>query len=280
MSIYEKKRVGVVMGGRIEILKDVVYDTGLKHYRDISINKGTRSVFDVSNTWAGGAGDIGQGAIIKDLTFNNYEGSFNKAKKFKNGGMIFTGVGNDGFDFEQRSIMSSQDKHWMMTVWLKITSAGAVNSFNNQTLHFATTGLNDGNQSLLSLVPTTNASGNVTTVELRVRGKNYVVTSQVMPLYDGNVHQLSVECSVSQDGATQRVIIFIDKVKVYDSGNSAVATALPGEPTVRRVGTSASLPLAWGGSFYRARVDDLAVSGLLAEEVITADYESAHARFS
>ncbi|SWV19578.1 Uncharacterised protein [Klebsiella pneumoniae] len=42
------------MSGRIEVLKGVVNDTGKKFYRDKSINKGTRSVFDMAVDAMGG----------------------------------------------------------------------------------------------------------------------------------------------------------------------------------------------------------------------------------
>lgn len=68
------------MSGRIEVLKGVVNDTGKKFYRDKSINKGTRSVFDMAVDAMGGGKDLAAGAIIHDLTYNDHAGAFSWLK--------------------------------------------------------------------------------------------------------------------------------------------------------------------------------------------------------
>lgn len=267
------------MGGRIEVLNGVVADTGKKFYRDKTINAGTRSVFDMAVTSMGGGKDVSAGAEINDLTYNDYNGTFAASKVFSNGGMEFAGVKGDGFDLEASSSMKVADTHWLFTAWMKITLAGSVSSFNNQTIHFSTANTNGATTALLSLVPTLNSSGVPTTIELAVRGKNYVLSTQVLPLYDGNVHQFAVELSLSADGATQTLKVYIDKSMVY-SNTGTVATTPPGEPTVRRIGTTASLPLSWKGKFYRSRVDIITVSGLTVTEILTSDYNLCASRFS
>lgn len=269
------------MGGRIEILKDVVANTGKKFYRDKSINEGTRSVFDVAITDMGGAANLPAGASLGDLTYNNNTGVFSLAKTYSaaNKGMIFAGVKNDGFDLNEAGCMKVADKHWLFTAWLKITKAGTASSFNNQLLHFSTVDTNGYPNALLSIVPTLDASGVVTKIELGVRGKNYIVTTQLASLYDGNRHQLAIECSISDDGTQNTIKVYLDKVQVFSS-TSSVAATLPGEPVRRRIGTTNPFPLAWTGLFYRARVDDLTLTDLTASEVLTADYDLCASRFS
>lgn len=105
------------MSGRIEVLKGVVNDTGKKFYRDKSINKGTRSVFDMAVDAMGGGKDLAAGAIIHDLTYNDHSGAFSLAKTYSaaNKGMVFAGAKNDGFDLDAAGCMKVSDTHWMFT---------------------------------------------------------------------------------------------------------------------------------------------------------------------
>ncbi|MFM4124565.1 hypothetical protein AB8R75_06655 [Klebsiella quasipneumoniae subsp. similipneumoniae] len=265
------------MSGLIITLKGVVYDTGKKYYLDKTINPGTRSLFDMAEPSTGGGNNITAGAQIADLTYNGNTGTFVASKAFSNGGMRFTGIKDDGFDLPSAACMTVSDTHWMFAAWLKITNAGS-SGFNNQTLHFSTVATNGSTTALLSLIPTI-SSGAVTIIELAVRGKNYVLSSQLAPLYDGARHQFAVECSISADGAFQTVKVYLDKVQVYSS-TSAVAATPPGEPTNRRVGTTATLPLSWAGWLYRVRVDDITASGVAATEILSADYALCAGRFS
>lgn len=269
------------MAGRVEQLIGVTINTGLKYYRDKSINAGTRSLFDVSSAWAGGAANIAANATIKDLTYNANTARFSLAKTYNatNKGVVFSGVKNDGFDLDEAGCMKVSDTHWLFTAWLKVTKAGSLSTFNNQLLHFSTAEVNGYPNALLSIVPTTDAAGQPTKIELAVRGKNYVPTANLLPLFDGNLHQFAVECEFSADGTQHTIRVYIDKVQVYTT-TGALATTPPGEPTTRRIGTSNPFPLAWTGLFYRARVDDLSIAGGTAVDVLTADYASARSRFS
>ncbi|HCB2067997.1 MULTISPECIES: hypothetical protein [Klebsiella pneumoniae complex] len=269
------------MSGRIEVLKGVVNDTGKKFYRDKSINKGTRSVFDMAVTTMGGGKDLAAGATIHDLTYNDHTGAFSLAKSFNavNNGMVFAGVKNDGFDLDAASCMKVTDTHWLFTAWLKVSKAGSVSTFNNQLLHFSAAEVNGAANALLSIVPTTDVAGQPTKIELAVRGKNYVPTANLLPLFDGNRHQFAVECEFSADGTQHTIRAYIDKVVVFTS-TSALAVTPPGEPTTRRIGTSNPFPLSWTGMLYRARVDDVGTSGLTATDILTADYNLCASRFS
>lgn len=267
------------MAGRIDVMKGVVYATGRKYYLDKTINAGTRSLFHMAEVSKGGGANLVAGAVINDLTYNANTGTFSLAKVFSGGGMQYAGLKNDGFDLDANAIMKTTDTHWMFSTWLKITQPGSVSSFNNQTLHFSTAATNNASAALLSLVPTLNASGVPTQIELHVRGKGYTLLSQLTPLYDGAVHQFAVECELSSDGANQTVKVYLDKTLVY-SNTAAVAGTTPGTPTNRRVGTTNSLPLAWKGSLYRVRVDDIALGGVAAADILTADYALCASRFS
>ncbi|SWV19577.1 hypothetical protein [Klebsiella pneumoniae] len=192
--------------------------------------------------------------------------------------MVFAGVKNDGFDLDAAGCMKVSDTHWMFTGWVKVTKAGSLSTFNNQLLHFSTVETNGYANALLSVVPTTDETGQPTKIELAVRGKNYVVTSNLLPLFDGGRHQFAVECEFSADGTQHTVRAYIDKVVVFTS-TSALAATPPGEPTARRVGTSNPFPLSWTGMLYRARVDDVGTSGLTATDILTADYNLCASRF-
>lgn len=265
------------MAGRIEQLTGVTVDTGVKLYRDKSINKGTRAIFDMSSQWSGGKASNAAGAVIKSLSYENSTGVLSLAHEYANGGMTWAGVKSDQFQLPSQFVPALSDKHWLFTVWLKITNGG-VSGSNNQTLN-----IGPAYNSLftyLRLLPTCDASGAATTIEVRCLSKNYVVTSALMPLYNGDVHQFAVECQVSEDGTQQKVIMWLDKVSVYDSGFQATANTMPSDSSQRYIGTSTSLTRSFAGSFYRTRFDDLVASGLSASSVLTADYSSSRTRFS
>lgn len=269
------------MGGRIDILKGVNVGTGRKFYRDKSLNSGTRSAFDLAVADMGGAKNLAAGAIIQDLSYNDYTASFSLAKTYDatKKGMVFAGVSNDGFDLSADACMKPEDTHWLFLAWLKVTKAGTVSTFNNQLLHFSTVATNGYPNAMLSIIPTNDASGQPTKIEMGVRGKNYIVTTELMPLFDGNRHQFAVECEFNAAGTQHTVRAYIDGVVVFSS-TSSLATTAPGAPVVRRVGTSSPFPAAWTGMLYRVRVDDLSKTTVSAATAIAADYALCSARFS
>ncbi|HDK6061115.1 TPA: hypothetical protein M4Y67_002268 [Klebsiella pneumoniae] len=268
--------------GRVERLLGVsAVNTGKKLYREKTINAGTRALFDMSLDGFGGAADVVAGGEIKSLSYEDAVGIFNKAHVYSNGGMIFTRTANDGFDLPSEASPQPGDRHWLFTAWVKITKPGQA-GFNNQVMHFAASGLNVPGSTMLSLVPTVVVADDVTsvtTIEMRVRAKNIVLTSQLKPLFDGAVHQLAVENEMSADFTQQRIFVYLDKVQVYASGWVAAAAA-PGEPTTRRVGSSSSMPVTWGGALYRVRSEDLTLTTLTAAEITASDYDNSRSRFS
>lgn len=270
------------MSGLIFKLKNVSFDTGKKYYLDKTINKGTKSLFDVADQSSGGAKNLPAGGVISDLTYNANTGTFSLAKTYDSThkGMVYAGVKNDGFDINADGAMKVADKHWMLTAWLKITKSGSVSTFNNQIMHFSTVETNGYPNAMLSIVPTTDANGFPTKLEIAVRGKNFVPTlSSVIALFDGNLHQFAVECVVSDNNANFTVNVYIDKVLVYTS-TTTVPSTLPGDPTTRRIGTSNPFPLSWTGMFYRARIDNLELGAIDALSLLTADYNLGISRFS
>lgn len=269
------------MGGRIDILKGVNVGNGRKFYRDKSLNSGTRGAFDMAVAEMGGAKNLAAGEVIKDLSYNNYTASFSLAKTYDpdSKGMVFAGVNNDGFDLGADVCMQPEDTHWLFLAWLKVTKAGTVSSFNNQLMHFSTVAVNRYPNAMLSIVPTNDANGHPTKIEMGVRGKNYIVTNELMPLFDGNRHQFAVECEFNAAGTSHTIRAYIDKVVVFTSTSTLAATP-PGTPVVRRVGTSSPFPVAWTGRLYRVRVDDLSNTTVTGATAVTADYDLCASRFS
>ncbi|MEM5463767.1 hypothetical protein V5052_08830 [Klebsiella variicola] len=269
--------------GRVERLLGVsAVNTGKKLYREKTINAGTRALFDMSLDGFGGAADVVAGGEIKSLSYEDAVGVFNKPHAYSNGGMIYARTANDGFDLPSEASPQPGDRHWLFTTWLKITNPGNA-GFNNQVMHFATSGLNVPASTMLSLVPTvvvTDDVTSVTTIEMRVRAKNIVLTSQLKPLFDGAVHQLAVENEMSADFTQQRIFVYLDKSLIYSSGWVSAAAAAPEAPTIRRVGSSSSMPVTWGGTLYRVRSEDLTLTTLTAAEIAVSDYDNSRSRFS
>ena len=266
------------MAGKIEQLTGVIVNTGVKLYRDASINKGTRALFDASSAWAGGAADLAAEGQIKSLTFENSVASVVQSHAYQGGGLAWPGVAASRLLLPENAAPQPQDKHWLFTLWVKITAPGS-NSFNNQLLSIAGGAVNTASYQMLAVIPTASADA-VTNIEVRIRAKNYVVTAPLAPLYDGGLHQLGFEMEISEDGTQQRVFMYLDAVQVYSSGWAAVAGTAPVVPTTRFIGTSPSFPTSWKGAFYRTRLDDLTVAGASAAEILDDDYDSSRSRFS
>lgn len=266
------------MSGIIEQFLGFTCDTGMKMYYDKSMNNGTRALFDMSSKAAGGKINIPAGGIVSDLSFDPLEGVFNKAKNYSGGGMQFAGVGNDTFSLPPLASPQPEDKHWLFTLWVKISKPGS-NSFNNRTFHFGKAGNGAAVHTVFGLIPTA-VDGEVTQVELRVNGRQFIPGLSLSPLYDGSVRQLGIEVERSESGLQQRVTACIDTVQVWSTGWSNLPDPLPYTAAQGYIGTSGTFPMAWTGSFYRARLDDLSLSGLSASEVLSLDYASSRHRFS
>jgi len=266
------------MAGRFERLIGVKKNTGKKLYREESINLGTRALFDMQPTWSGGGKNLIAGSAIKTLTWNTAEGTFNKAKNYSNGGMVYAGISTDYFELPSVAVPDPADKHWLFTAWLKITDPGS-SGFNNQTLNIGVTGNNIAAGTVLGIIQTV-TSGAVSQVQMRVNAVSYVPGSTMFPLYDGAVHQLAIEYERNDAGTQQRVIVYIDKVAVFNSGWGNVASTAPVAAVQRIVGTSGTFSKAWGGSLYRVRMDDLVGTGLTPADILSADYSESKHRFS
>lgn len=271
------------MAARIEQYTNVVVNTQVKNYRDVSINTGTKALFDVSSPWAGGAKNISAGAQIKSLSYEDSVASFTKAHNYANGGMVFTGVNGDMFTLPDAIAPQPSDTHWLVTVWMKMSSrgAGTVSSGNNQTLSFSTTTINDATKSMLTLIcnPATDAAP--TSITVHARGKNYSgLASALASIYDNALHQVAFELQLSSDGTQQQLTVYVDGVAVYTSGYAAVATTVPDAPTQKYIGASSVFPLSWAGKFYRCRKDDLTATTLTTAQILAADSSSIGSRFS
>lgn len=271
------------MTTRIEQYTNIALDTNVKNYRDVSINPGTKALFDVSSPWAGGAKNISAGAQIKSLSYEDSVASFTKAHNYANGGMVFTGVNGDMFTLPDAIAPQPSDTHWAVTVWMKMSNwgAGTTANRNNQTLSFATTPLNNVSNAMLTLVCTPAVGALPTSISVFARGKNYSgLASALASIYDNELHQVAFELQLSSDGTQQQLKVYVDGVSVYASGFASVASSIPGAPTEKYIGTSPSFPLAWAGKFYRARKDDLTATTLTVSEILTADSSSIRGRFS
>ncbi|HDY5332009.1 TPA: hypothetical protein ACN7JV_002531 [Klebsiella pneumoniae] len=271
------------MAARIEQYTNVVVNTQVKNYRDVSINTGTKALFDVSSPWAGGAKNISAGAQIKSLSYEDSVASFTKAHNYANGGMVFTGVNGDMFTLPDAIAPQPSDTHWLVTVWMKMSSrgAGTVSSGNNQTLSFSTTTINDVSKSMLTLIcnPATDAAP--ASISVHARGKNYSgLASALASIYDNALHQVAFELQLSSDGTQQQLTVYIDGVVAYASGYAAVATTVPEAPTQKYIGASAVFPLSWAGSFYRVRKDDMTATTQTVAQILAADSSSIGSRFS
>ncbi|PRD12303.1 hypothetical protein, partial [Pantoea coffeiphila] len=185
------------------------------------INSGTTALFDMSAGGDfGGGKNISAGAQIKSLTYEDSVASFAKAHTYLNGGMVFARVSGDTFNLPENAAPQPGDRHWLVSMWLKIANygAGTANSSNNQVFSFSTSNVNLLAGSMFGLAPITVESASPSAITIYARGRQYVITAALAKLFDGQLHQLAVECLVSDDGTQQRVIVYLDQLNVFDSG--------------------------------------------------------------
>ncbi|MEX0567140.1 hypothetical protein [Raoultella terrigena] len=268
--------------GLIQIYTDVESNTGVKHYPDRSINIGTKAVYDAgAGSIYGGDKDLSAGDELFSLTFADSAGTFSKSHLYQGGGMRFVGVSGDTFNLPAVAAPHPADKHWLITQWLKIANFGVGTvGVNNQTFSFSTSNLNVLASSMFGMAPTVVSGASPSAIALYVRGRQYSLATQLATLFDGNPHQFAVECQISDDNTQQRIYVYLDQVQVYASGWLSVTATVPGESTYRYIGTSGSFPVAWTGSFYRYRKDDLSATDKTTAEILAADKDVAGTRFS
>lgn len=268
--------------GLIQIYNDVEANTGVKHYPDRSINIGTKAVYDAgAGSVYGGGKDLSAGDELFSLTFADSAGTFSKSHLYQGGGMRFVGVAGDTFDLPAVAAPQPGDKHWLITQWLKIANFGVGTvGVNNQVFSFSTSNLNVLASATLGMSYTAVSGASPSAIALYVRGRQYALATQLATLFDGNPHQFAVECQISDDNMQQRIYVYLDQVQVYASGWLSVAATVPAAPTYRYVGTSASFPVAWTGSFYRYRKDDLTATDKSTSEILADDKNVAGTRFS
>ncbi len=263
---------------KIEQLTGVIVDTGKKFYRDKTLNAGS-VLFDVSNGWAGGAKNITAGTTIKSLDYGNTLMTSNRAHTYGNGGMIMVGVAGDQFQLPAAVVPAQADKHYMWVWWAKFSSTGQ-NGFNNQMLQIGEAYNVPGNM-VLNVTPVSDGSDktSIIRVDMSVLGKAISMTSLNALMNDHTTHQYAVEVTVSSDGLTFVAKVWCDKVVVFTS-NSLAMPASWFTAAQRWVGTSGSYALAWSGSFYRFRYDNLVLGQKATTQVLTEDFAFCSPRFS
>lgn len=262
---------------KIEQLIGVTVENGEKFYRDKSMNAGTRALFDLSVKWPGGGVDVAAGSQFKSLGYENSIASVNKAHVYQDGGLVWAGVAGDQFLLPSEFLPLETDASWLYTFWMKVSNAGST-GFNNQLFHIGGA-YNATANVIVSLVPTVDAAGAVTNLELKVMGQRVVVTTQLAALTDGSTRQIGVGFSKSEDGTTFKIKAWLDTELVYESAYLSLL-AFSADTSQRFIGTSSSLPKSFTGSVSRARFDVISASGPTPEEILKADYDSSVERLA
>ncbi|EPY4579348.1 hypothetical protein ACXDKZ_005276 [Klebsiella pneumoniae] len=271
------------MAGKAEQFMGLSIKTRAKMYRDPAINVGTLGLVDVKHGWAGGGKNLASGEELQNLCWVEDPatvGSVSLNYDSAHGGVIFTRASRQYFRMPAAFIPTAAMRDYMHTFWLKIDPANAGNEgFGNAIIGIAATSYATTVNRLLQVYPTI-TEGVVKALTVSVRGINYSVIDRLGALTDGSLHCLSVRYVESGDGTQQKGMIYLDGELVYEGVFVAKVPYPSSAITYNGVGSDRADTGAFAGLFYRARMDDLTISGKTAQEVIADEMAAVNGLFS
>lgn len=188
------------MSGRFEELVGVSgIDTGEIIYRDDSIDAATRSLVDLGWVWGGGAQALAIDDRVKNLCWLDDPLIARAALPTAGGGAAFSGDNSYAL-LPEGFMLRQSDRHMLFTMHLKMSRAAPAGaSYNSRIVDFRT-----GNTSQLSIIPTVDANGAMTNLEIATNSFGWSVMGALSSIVDNKVHQLGVELTVSADEAYNR----------------------------------------------------------------------------
>lgn len=265
------------MSGRFEELVGVSgIDTGEIIYRDDSIDAGTRGLVDMGWVWGGGAKALAIDDRVKNLCWLDDPLIARAALPTAGGGAAFSGDNSYAL-LPEGFMLRQSDRHMLFTMHLKMNRAAPAGaSYNSRIVDFRA-----GNTSQLSIIPTVDANGAMTNLEIATNSFGWSVMGALSSIVDNKVHQLGVELTVSADEAYIRLSVWLDGVVVQETDYvPRQAWPLPNAGDRPRLGNWAGFAGGFTGRFYRARLDDLTRTSRKVADILADDAAVATARFT
>lgn len=278
---------------RVEVLKNVSINTGVKLYREDTIQPTTKCLLDFRSKWAGAAKNLPVLSVIKNLAY------------YDNIAQITSGYGNDVAPYLNKGLRFNQtnarcritlhedqapkftDQNWLAQFYLSPElysqkgSSETVGSPNNQLFHV---GQNIGNaveDCILTCLPVIASDRKTLTgLSLFARGVAFQFTrtggsAETIALLDalsaavGKKVHIAIAVKV---GATNTdLTIIVNGTLKFTKSSANATTAITN--TKRNLNTDGGFPTVTEGTYYRYRFDDLSVVGSLTiSELVALDY--------
>ncbi len=255
---------------RIEILKDVVINTGHKLFREDTIRNGTKAFYDFRSKWSGAgvSSNVAANTEIKNLAEDqsvklstliassvNAKGAVNFTKTQK----IFNPAANN--------FPSWGDDNWLVQGWFKLSSLTAATA---APLFCVSNGVDwDYNNAIAAIYIESDSSGNYSHCLAGGLGVQLLTSKSISDQYLPNfnpfdLHLYSLHQSV--DPTTNQIVmsLYIDGELV----RSNTASRAPAK-TLNHFALTSGL---MSGEFYRYRYDNLSQSNIEARELINIEY--------
>lgn len=291
--------MGLIMA-RVEVLKNVSINTGVKLYREDTIQPTTKCLLDFRSKWAGAAKNLPVLGAIKNLAY------------YDNGAQITSTNASDVVPYLNKGLRFNQtnarcritlhedhapkftDQNWLAQFYLspelysQAGSSETSGSGNNQLFHI---GQNIGTtpaDCILTINPIV-ASDKKTLTGLNIFGRGVAIqitrsngSNAALAILDAlsatTIKKTHIAVSVKIVAAqTTLTLIVNNTLKLTNSANNVVTTI---QNTKRNLNSDSSFPAVTEGTYYRYRFDDMTNSVLSVDELVALDYQACLTAFS
>lgn len=277
---------------RVEVLKNVSINTGVKLYREDTIQPTTKCLLDFRSKWAGAAKNLPVLSVIKNLTY--YENSatvegagtlvyLNKGLKFVEGsGKLRINLHND-------QIPKFTDKKWLVQFCVKLDKYGQASSGNNQLIAFSATNGLTATDTILGIQPVAaadqlsitslNLIAHGTLSQINLAGATEEERNKVYPKFKAGENKfLHVAVHVDVGAVNTVTRLYLNREFILERSRANASSAIT---TVNNhLNANSALPAHTAGTYYRYRFDDMTNSILSVDELVALDYQACLAAFA
>lgn len=274
---------------RIEILKNVSIDTGMKLQREATITDTTKAMFDFRSVWSGAAKNLNVGNTVKNLAFfdNTLSVAGSGSLTYVGKGMKFTeGAGKLRFSLPDDGVPKYTNTKWVTQFCLKIDKYSQASTGNNQLINIGSATGQTAASSNLSIVPIVGSDQiSITGMNLYARGcwiqiqGSTAEFSVIQAAFKANENKLlHVAVSVDVGATTTAVSMYLNGVLAITRNVANPSTSITN--TNKDLNANSAFPAHTACTMFRYRFDDLTSSTATITSLVASDYAACVAAFS
>lgn len=284
---------------RVEVLKNVSINTGVKLYREDTIQPTTKCLLDFRSNWSGAAKNLPVLSVIKNLAYYD-----NDAQVTSGHAIDVVPYLNKGLRFNQTNARCRitlhedqapkfTDQNWLAQFYLspeiysQAGSSETVGSGNNQLFHIGQN-LGQGPADCILTINPIVGSDKKTLTGLNIFGRGIAIqitrssSATGIAILDAlsatTIKKTHIAVSVKVGAAqTALTLIVNNTLKLTNSANNVVTTI---QNTKRNLNSDSGFPAVTEGTYYRYRFDDMTNSVLSVDELVALDYQACLTAFS